>query len=150
MEWDIKQIIYHKSRTSQKIIKLVDNNQEIINPKQIADTFNTFFANVGKELEKRIPTVNKNPADYLPDPASKTFFILPTTSFEIEDEISGLKSGNTAVPSSIPTEILKLLKLVISKPLEIIFNTSFSTGTVPSDFRLANVIPVFKRVLKPL
>ena len=76
MEWDIKQIIYHKSRTSQKIIKLVDNNQEIINPKQIADTFNTFFANVGKELEKRIPTVNKNPADYLPDPYCHIYYQL--------------------------------------------------------------------------
>ena len=72
-------------------------------------------------------------------------YILPITSSEIEDEISGLKSGKTAGPSSIHTEILKLLKLVISKPLEIIFNTSFSTGTVPSNFRLANVVPVFKK-----
>ena len=141
----IKQIIHHKPRTGQKILKLVDNNKEITDPKQIADTFNTFFANVGKELEKGIPTVNKNPADYLPDPASKTFFILPTTSSEIEDEISGLRSGKAAGPSSIPTEILKLLKSVISKPLEIIFNTSFSTGTVPADFGLANIIPVFKK-----
>ena len=141
----IKQIIHHKPRTGQKILKLVDNNKEIIDPKQIADTFNTFFANVGKELEKGISTVNKNPADYLPDPASKTFFILPTTSSEIEDEISGLRSGKAAGPSSILTEILKLLKSVISKPLEIIFNTSFSTGTVPADFGLANIIPVFKK-----
>ena len=141
----IKQIIHHKPRTGQKILKLVDNSKEIIDPKQIADTFNTFFVNVGKELEKGIPTVNKNPADYLPDPASKTFFILPTTSSEIEDEISGLRSGKAAGPSSIPTEILKLLKSVISKPLEIIFNTSFSTGTVPADFGLANIIPVFKK-----
>ena len=141
----IKQIIHHKPRTGQKILKLVDNNKEIIDPKQTADTFNTFFANVGKELEKGIPTVNKNPADYLPDPASKTFFILPTTSSEIEDEISGLRSGKAAGPSSIPTEILKLLKSVISKQLEIIFNTSFSTGTVPADFGLANIIPVFKK-----
>ena len=39
----IKQIIHHKPRTGQKILKLVDNNKEIIDPKQIADTFNTFL-----------------------------------------------------------------------------------------------------------
>ena len=70
---------------------------------------------------------------------------MPTTSSEIENEISGLRSGKAAGPFSIPTEILKLLKSVISKPLEIIFNTSFSTGTVPADFGLANIIPVFKK-----
>ena len=40
---------------------------------------------------------------------------------------------------------LKLLKSVISKPLEMLFNTSFSTGIVPSDFKLANIIPVYKK-----
>jgi len=41
--------------------------------------------------------------------------------------------------------ILKLLKTVLSKPLEIIFNTSFSTGIVPTDIKLANIIPVLKK-----
>ena len=145
----IKKIIHYKPRTSQKIIKLVDNNQEIIDPKQIDDAFNPFFANVGKEIEKRIPSVNKNSADYLPDPASKTFFILPTTRSEIEDEISALKSGKAVGPFSIPTEILKFLKLVISKPLEIIFNTSFSMALflLISDWRI--LFLCLKRVLKP-
>ena len=48
-------------------------------------------------------------------------------------------------PSSIPVDILKMLKTYISKPLEIIFNASVSTGVVPSDFKIANIIPVFKK-----
>ena len=33
---------------------------------------------------------------------------------------------------------------MVSKPLEIIYNASFTTGFVPEDFKLAKVIPVFK------
>ena len=37
------------------------------------------------------------------------------------------------------------LRTVLSKPLELIVNNSFSSGIVPSDMKLANIIPVFKK-----
>ena len=51
-------------------------------------------------------------------------------------------------PYSIPVAILKATKHVISAPLEIIVNASFSTGIVPDLFKIAQVIPVFKRGVK--
>jgi hypothetical protein len=48
-------------------------------------------------------------------------------------------------PFSIPINILRMLKNIISKPLELIFNLSFSLGIVPQSFTLANVIPVHKK-----
>ena len=83
--------------------------------------------------------------DYLPDPVLNSFSVFPTTRNEIEVEISKLKSGKAVGLSSIPINILKLLNSVISRPLEIIFNSSFATGIVPSDLKLANVIPIFKK-----
>ena len=74
-----------------------------------------------------------------------SFFISPTTTTKIENIISSLKCGKAVGPFRIPIDILKLLKSVISKSLEILFNTSFSTGTVPTDFKLANIIPVYKK-----
>ena len=41
--------------------------------------------------------------------------------------------------------MLKMLKTYISKRLEIVFNASLSTNVFPSDFKLAIIIPVFKR-----
>ena len=64
---------------------------------------------------------------------------------EIENEISKLKSGKATGPFSISIDILKLLKSALSFPLTILFNTSFLSGTVPHDLKLANVIPVFKK-----
>lgn len=48
-------------------------------------------------------------------------------------------------PFSIPIGILKIIKFVVSKPLEMLFNASFSTGIVPSDLKLADVVPVCKK-----
>ena len=57
---------------------------------------------------------------------------LPITSAEIEIEISKLKTGKATGPFSIPISVLKILKTVVAKPLEILFNTSFSSGIVPT------------------
>jgi hypothetical protein len=48
-------------------------------------------------------------------------------------------------PNSIPIKVLKLLQHVLSKPLEILFNASFATGIVPQSFKIARIIPVFKK-----
>ena len=82
-----------------------------------------------------------HPMVYLNNPICNSFYIFPTTCSEIETEISQLKTGKSVGPSSIPVDILKMLKTYISKPLEIVFNASLSTGVVPSDFKIANIIP---------
>ena len=54
------------------------------------------------------------------------FFLLPTSFAEIEQEISKLNVSKATGPFSIPIKILQLMKIVISKPLEIVFNNSFA------------------------
>ena len=141
----IKQIVHFKPETSKKIIKIVKNNIEVNDPETIADAFNTYFANVGTNLAKEIPKVQKNPLDYIKSPLLNSFYIFPTTATEIETEISSLKDGKACGSYSIPVPVLKILSAVIGNPLEILFNASFSTGIVPSSLKLANVIPVYKK-----
>ena len=84
-------------------------------------------------------------AIYLLFPKQSVFFLFPTCSSEIEEEISNLNVNKASGPFSIPTKIPKLLKELISKPLEILFNCSFSLGVVPDSFKTARVLPVFKK-----
>ena len=58
-----------------------------------------------------------------------------------EEEISNLNADKATGPYSIPTKILKLLKDLLSKPLEILFNCSFAQSVVPDSFKIARVIP---------
>ena len=83
--------------------------------------------------------------DYLHSPVKDSFFLFPTTSREIEVEISNLRTSKAVGSFSIPTDILKIIKFVVSNPLEKLFNASFSTGIEPYDLKLANVVPLYKK-----
>ena len=48
-------------------------------------------------------------------------------------------------PHSIPTNILKEYKKILSIPLAIIINISFKTGIFPELCKIAHVIPVYKK-----
>ena len=144
----IRRLVILKPQTLSKPTKLILNNSEICDSKSIANAFNNYFANIGNNLTCNIPKVNKCPSDYLTTPLPNSFYLFPTTSIEIEQEISRLNIKKSTGPYSIPTIVLKSLKSVLSKPLEIIFNSTFNTGIVPNSLKMANVVPVFKKACK--
>lgn len=60
------------------------------------------------------------------------------TADDVEEEITKLKSSKATSPFSILVTILKLFKSVIYRPLG-------PTGVAPDEYKLANVIPVYKK-----
>ena len=78
-------------------------------------------------------------------PICDSLFLAPVTANEIEVEIAKLNASKAVGPFSIPIDILKILKGELSGPLQTIFNTSFLTGIVPEKFKMARVIPIFKK-----
>ena len=89
--------------------------------------------------------VDKFPMNYMPSKTLDSFFASPVSTNEIEDEIDRLNCSKAVGPYSIPIYILKLIRGQISKPLQSIFNESLLTGIVPDYFKLACVIPIFKK-----
>ena len=141
----IKEIIHIKSTPTSKPINLLINNTLITDQKQIATNFNMFFSNIAEKLNKKITKTNKNFDDYLNLPNANSFFIQPTTKEDIEDIISTMNIHKACGPNSIPTNILKNFKKILSAPLSQIINLSFSGGVFPDMLRIAKVIPVFKK-----
>ena len=124
--------------------KINNNNTDITEPKAIANAFNNFFAKIGNDIANSVPNTDCSPQQYLNKQTYDTFYLFPTSTSEIETEISAINVRKATGPYSIPSNLLKLLKSVISKPLEIIFNASFARGIVPNKFKIARVLPVFK------
>ena len=125
--------------------KILRDSNEITDSKAIANAFNDFFTNIGHNLAQSIPDTAKPVMSFMPVQQSNSFFLNATSPKEIENEINMLKSSKSTGPNSIPISILKLLVTVISKPLECIFNCSLSTGVVPDKFKVASVIPIYKK-----
>ena len=78
--------------------------------------------------------------DYLNLSEFSAFPVFPTTTFEIEEEISNLNNSKSARPFSIPTKLLKMLKSILSATLAHIFNCSFSSVVVPDKLKKTNHI----------
>ena len=141
----IKNIISFKPMRSSLPSKILIDNTESTDCKFIANAFNYFFANIGQKLASSIPPVNISPMTSMPPMQEDSIYLSPITKLEIEEEISHLNSTKYTGPFSIPTKILKIIKCIVSTPLEIIFNFSISQGVVSDSFKLARVISIFKK-----
>ena len=124
----IKKTISLKLMNSNLPSKILRNNKELTDCKSIANAFTDFFANIGHSLALKIPSVNTSSMTFMPPKQDNSIYVDPTSSKEIEKEIDKLASIKATGPYSIPTKILKLIKYLISKPLETIFNLSFVTS----------------------
>ena len=51
----MKEIVRFESKTSQRIMKTVQNNVKLTDPKLVANAFNNYFANIGVHLARSIP-----------------------------------------------------------------------------------------------
>ncbi|KAJ7407884.1 RNA-directed DNA polymerase from mobile element jockey-like protein [Willisornis vidua] len=57
-------------------------------------------------------------------------------------------TGKAMEPDGIHPIILKKLTDVIAKPLSMIFKKSWESGVVPTDWKLVNIIQIFKKLKK--
>ena len=68
----------------------------------------------------------------------------PTHKYEIIDIINTIDITKAVGPHSIPSNILHLIKDIISEPLAEIINLSFETGIYIDNLKISKTIPIFK------
>ena len=66
------------------------------------------------------------------------------SSEEVASIIQSLKVKSASGPYGISTQMLKACSTSISQYLSLLFNQSLSSSNVTTDWKLSNVIPVFK------
>ena len=69
---------------------------------------------------------------------------------DIREELNWLDTSKLPGPDGIHPRILFELREFISKPLLIIFQTSWETNNLPEDWKLANISAIFKKGKKSM
>ena len=64
----------------------------------------------------------------------------------IMKKLNNLNVSKSPGPDKVHPKILKLLSSSVSKPLNVIFNTSLRTGILPDDWKKAHVSAILRRV----
>ena len=131
---------YVKTKTKNHVpigpLKL--NDVTLSDSKDIAETLNKYFSSVFTcEDLFNVPDAPRI------DP-NCTLYSTLFSPHNIEKKIDKLKSTPACGPDGISTLFLKQFKSILKDPLCILFNKSMSEGTVPNDWRCANVTPIFK------
>ena len=144
--WGIlNSIIKHSNNKSTILETFHHDNQNISNPDQIAQHFCKYFTEVGSKLASNIPKSKKTFSEYISGPVKpNSLFFSPTDSNEINKIISILKPKNSTGYDKISMNFIKQINTSISKPLTNIINRSIQEGIVPSDLKIAKVIPIYK------
>ncbi|XP_065667644.1 uncharacterized protein LOC136087942 [Hydra vulgaris] len=132
-----------KSDNLPKRLQRDDNRGDAFVNKEIAETFNSFFINIGKKLAGAIPEGKK----------SLKFFLKKSDSFMEESEllidelrlaISMLKTNKSAGLDEVNPDVVNAVSDIIEKPLFKIFNLSLKNGIFPYQLKLAKIIPIYK------
>ncbi|XP_065675574.1 uncharacterized protein LOC136091789 [Hydra vulgaris] len=140
---DITGVGIVKSDNLPKRLQRDDNRGDAFVNKEIAETFNSFFINIGKKLAGAIPEGKK----------SFKFFLQKSDSFMEESEllidelrlaISMLKTNKSAGLDEVNPDVVKAVSDIIEKPLFKIFNLSLKNGIFPDQLKLAKIIPIYK------
>ena len=141
--WDIINDGRDKNKCRLKGMEIHDpfseNNHIIKNPKKICDIFNSYFVDITNNIEKpnlETLTIQKN--------ACQSFFLYPTSPSEIFKIIKIICNKKSTGVDDIPGTILTDVADIISEPLSVLINCSFSQGSYPECLKTSRIIPIYK------
>jgi hypothetical protein len=113
-------------------------------PAEMAEELNKCFSEVfTRENQQNIP----RPRQHATRSNLTSTFI---TSQKVRKQIKKLKPTGAAGPDGITTPFLQKCADVLSQVLACIYRKSINAGAVPAEWKLANVVPIYKKGSKAL
>jgi hypothetical protein len=122
----------------------IHKNRKITNGKQIAQNFNKFFSDIGRDISSKVPPSESHYTNYLGVPHNHTMFLDPVTPSNIINIASKLKPKMSKGHDGISSKLMRESIYYVAIPLAHIINQSLTTGTVPRNMKIAKVIPIYK------
>ena len=143
--WSIISETLHR-KVKNPIPDTMTIGQDCSDKEIMAESFNTLFASIGKQIELNVPTHQQSHfGDYLTGANNCNFafhLIDNTTTLRI---IKNMKSSTGKGHDGISSELLKLITSDVSKCITTMINQSLTSGIFPNSLKIAKVTPIFKK-----
>jgi hypothetical protein len=134
-----------KRAKSSNVKDLFINNQLVSDPVHIANFLNNYFTNVASKIVADIEPTDRPPDGNIQFNENVISFSKnPITFSEIKEACDQLQSKTSPDFEGISLYFVKKVIYAIATPILHVFRQSLCTGIVPSQFKIAKVVPVFK------
>ena len=128
---------YKSTSNSTRIPETMSYGSKVrSNNKDVACLFNQYFSD-----QFSLPSKYDIDIDFTDDPFSD----LQLDEKKIFDLLKRTNVNKATGPDGINGKLVKFCARGLSKPLVIIFNKIFKSGTIPNKWKLANIVPVVKK-----
>ena len=135
------QYISSKVLKKEGIAHLINENNELTtNDKEKCDVINNFFSSVFTTEDPNNVPEFKCDKD-IPNPLLNC-----NVSFEeFEKALLNLNPNKSPGPDNFHPKFLKLTAKTLAKPIKLLFDLTLVEGNLPSDFKIAEVRPIYKK-----
>lgn len=119
------------------------HNEDLVDNYEKAETLNSFFINVGKELAEKLPS-----ADNL---NQHIYQVVPTTHHlsinkpKLKADLKKIKTNKASGPDDISARSLAIAGHSAAVGLSTVFESCFAKNQFPSEWKVAKVNAVFKK-----
>ena len=150
----LKSLGYQNRTNSDPSIVLTVNDEKCFDARTVASTFNSFYTVIAQKLVGMLPDPCKLFApDSLPFRRfystrgifENSFVLTPVSRGFILGQLRGLKADKSTGLDGISARFLKDGANFLTEPIAHIINFSIMSEAVPSGFKDARVIPLFKK-----
>ena len=148
--WNTISETLNRHRKSRDIPeKIIYKDKTLTNEQDIADSFNSFFANVGTQLSSSFEQSDSIPSfeTYLDcnTRSDPNFYFTPVDEDLVLTLITNLPNKTSSGIDNISNKLLKQIKHIIVQPLTLIINQSLTSGIYPDKFKISKITPLHKK-----
>ena len=131
--------VKHRRGDTSEITAIKTDHRLLTDKKSMANALNHQFHSVFSPAEPAQPTIDKDQNNIT---VMNNIFVHKDGVLKL---LKDLKPNKASGPDNISARLLKETADIIADPLCYIYNQSLSKSEVPSDWRHANVTPIFKK-----
>ena len=144
--WEVINELRGKAKNKMNNVFSIDN-ERVVNRRVIADKFNTYFANLAKNLnteayKEKPHSEYPHFQEYIPNFFDKSIFLEECSSEEVTAIIKNFENGKA---SDIPVSVIKRTAFFISPMLCKLYNDCMKSGVFPSCLKVGKITPIFKK-----
>ena len=139
----IDELSSHKCCRVRNISEIKVDNEPITSAVQMAEVFNDYFATIGSNLASEIQPSSTGPEFYLQP--TDTIFSLKAQSASTVSWLLNQLDAKKAGLDRFPCKLLKLSSSIVGPSLAYIFKSCIDAEIFPNEWKIAKVIPLFKK-----